>query len=232
MVGHRVRWQVIVRSCRSGPCAMSPPFEFVPQIPPLFPCLTLKCAFRSIISIFRFLLLHGRHDPRLAATSSRPTFFVVMRSVCAARGRHASRTHLRIPDLGPKLPLSRLLVLCLPALCTRVPVIWQAASARRHRPRPPRARSRRFPARRATSACAWPPKPPTSPLPLSAAHHHVVGPRAVTAYPPSPTGTLLVASMAVADYILEPALLGVRRSRAGPFFGVFRACVAMSNTPL
>ena len=52
--------------------------------------------------------------------------------------------------------------------------------------------------------------------PLSAAHHEVVGPRAVFATPLAPTGTLLVASMATVNYHLDLAPLGVRHALSTP----------------
>ena len=52
--------------------------------------------------------------------------------------------------------------------------------------------------------------------PLSAAHHNVVGPRAVFATPLAPTGTLFVASMATVNYHLDLAPLGVRHALSNP----------------
>ena len=55
--------------------------------------------------------------------------------------------------------------------------------------------------------CASPRRPVYFP-PLSAAHHEVVGPRAVFATPLAPTGTLLVASMATVNYHLAVGVAG------------------------
>ena len=51
--------------------------------------------------------------------------------------------------------------------------------------------------------------------PLSAAHHEVVGPRAVFATPLAPTGTLLVASMATVNYRLAVGVAGRCMGRFG-----------------
>ena len=67
---------------------------------------------------------------------------------------------------------------------------------------------------------------------LSAAQHDVVSPRAVIASPPSPTGTLFVASMAATDYDVHPAPLEVRHRHSNPPFGAFRACFAVPSASI
>ena len=63
--------------------------------------------------------------------------------------------------------------------------------------------------------------------PISAAHHDVVGPRAVFSTPLVPTDTLLAGSMTTVDYHLDLALLGVRHGLSSPRIHVVRACVPM-----
>ena len=102
-----------------------------------------------------------------------------------------------------------------------------AGSGRSRRPSPPGPRIHRLSAHRTTSARARLHKPSISSPPLSAAHHDVVGPRAVFATPLAPTGTLLVASMAVVSYHLDLAPLGVRHALSYPRIHVSRACVSV-----
>ena len=87
---------------------------------------------------------------------------------------------------GSQITHHRLLSLCLPMLCTRAQVTSHAGSARSQCLSPPGPRIRRLFAHRTTSGCARLHKPSISSPPLSAAHHDVVGPRAVFADPCSP----------------------------------------------
>ena len=67
--------------------------------------------------------------------------------------------------------------------------------------------------------------------PPSAAHHHVVGPRAVFTTPLAPTGTIFAASMATIDCHFDFPLLRVRHGLSNPRIHVVRACVPMSLIP-
>ena len=66
--------------------------------------------------------------------------------------------------------------------------------------------------------------------PLSAAHHNVVGPRAVFATPLAPTGTLFVASMATVNYHLDLAPLGCATPSRPPGSTFSCACVIRAAT--
>ena len=67
--------------------------------------------------------------------------------------------------------------------------------------------------------------------PPSAAHHHVVCPRAVFTTPLAPTGTIFAASMATIDCHFDFPLLRVRHGLSNPRIHVVRACVPMSPIP-
>ena len=112
-------------------------------------------------------------------------------------------------------------------LCTRVQMTSHAGSARSQRPSPPGPRLRRLSAHRTTSARARLHKPSDLAPSALGRSPFVVGPRAVFADPLAPPGTLLVASMAVVNYHLDLAPLGVRHALSNPRIHVSRACVSV-----
>ena len=187
----------------------------------------LKCAVQSESRFCRFLLHCGFLRRRVGLAVASPSSAALVRSVCTARDRRALRTRRPVHNLGPKSPITGWLSLCFLILCTRVQMTSHAGSARSQRPRPPGPRLRRLSAHRTTSARARLHKPSDLAPSALGRSPFVVGPRAVFADPLAPTGTLLVASMAVVNYHLDLAPLGVRHALSNPRIHVSRACVSV-----
>ena len=187
----------------------------------------LKYAVQSESRFCRFLLHCGFLRRRVGLAVASPSSAALVRSVCTARDRRALRTRRPVHNLGPKSPITGWLSLCFLILCTRVQMTSHAGSARSQRPRPPGPRLRRLSAHRTTSARARLHKPSDLAPSALGRSPFVVGPRAVFADPLAPTGTLLVASMAVVNYHLDLAPLGVRHALSNPRIHVSRACVSV-----
>ena len=151
------------------------------------PCIhsNKKCAVSVHLASHRFL----HQSENCVDISARPSPVPTRPRSCgrfapratATRLELAARCTIWVPNHPP-----RLRSLCLPMLCTRAQVTSHAGSARSQCPSPPGPRIRRLFAHRTTSGCARLHKPSISSPPLSAAHHDVVGPRAVFADPCPP----------------------------------------------
>ena len=171
--------------CSSHPCSPFVSRQATDEPHSLYPYF-IRSTVQSESRFCRFLLHCGFLRRRVGLAVASPSSVALVRSVCTARDRRALRTRRPVHNLGPKSPITGWLSLCFLILCTRVQVTSHAGSARNQRPRPPGPRLRRLSAHRTTSARARLHKPSISSPPLSAAHHDVVGPRAVFADPCPP----------------------------------------------